>query len=130
MRRIDMQKAILSIYGLTKKYKDFTLDNISFTVPHDFIVGLIGENGADKSTVIKAIKDVIKCDSGNVTMFDGNGDISTAEKSRLAVVFDGSNFPDILTVRTLNNVLKNIYPNWNEEKYFSKITELSPAKAL
>ncbi|MFI3257236.1 MAG: ABC transporter ATP-binding protein [Spirochaetales bacterium] len=119
---------ILSIDNLTKHYKDFMLDNISFAVPYGSIVGLIGENGAGKSTVIKAITGVIGPDTGNISMFGNEGAISVEEKSKLAVVFDGSNFPDILTVQTLNNVLKNIYPNWNEEKYFSMVSKLDLPK--
>lgn len=119
---------ILSVNNLTKHYKDFTLDNISFAVPYGSIVGLIGENGAGKSTIIKTITNVINNDGGNVSMFGNKGTISVEEKSKLAVVFDGSNFPDVLTVQTLNNVLKNIYPNWNEEKYFSMISKLDLPK--
>ena len=115
---------ILSVNNLTKHYKDFTLDNISFAVPYGSIVGLIGENGAGKSTIIKTITNVIHNDGGNVSMFGNKGTISVEEKNKLAVVFDGNNFPDVLTVQTLNNVLKNIYPNWNEEKYFSMISKL------
>ena len=115
---------ILSVNNLTKHYKDFTLDNISFAVPYGSIVGLIGENGAGKSTIIKTITNVINNDGGNVSMFGNKGTISVEEKNKLAVVFDGNNFPDVLTVQTLNNVLKNIYPNWNEEKYFSMISKL------
>lgn len=119
---------ILSVESLTKHYNGFTLDNVSFTVPYGSVVGLIGENGAGKSTIIKAITNVIKSDNGNVSMFGNEGTISLEEKSKLAVVFDGSNFPDVLTAKTLNSVLKNIYPNWNEEKYFSMVSKLDLPK--
>lgn len=119
---------ILSVDHLTKHYKDFTLDNVSFAVPYGSIVGLIGENGAGKSTIIKAITGVISSDSGNISMFGDKGYISVEEKSKLAVVFDGSNFPNVLTIQTLNNVLKNIYPNWDEEKYFSMALKLDLPK--
>lgn len=124
-----MDSNILSVNGLTKKYNDFTLDNVSFSVPYGSIVGLIGENGAGKSTIIKAITNVIEKDDGNISMFGNKGNISTKEKSKLAVVFDGSNFPDVLTVQTVNNVLKNIYPNWDEKKYFSMISKLELPKS-
>ncbi|MGL5259895.1 MAG: ABC transporter ATP-binding protein [Lachnospiraceae bacterium] len=123
-----MNSNILSVRGLTKRYQDFTLNNVSFSVPYGSIVGLIGENGAGKSTIIKMITNVIKSDSGNVAMFKNEGVVPVEEKSKLAVVFDGSNFPDVLNVQTLNNVLKNIYPNWNEEKYFSMISKLDLPK--
>ena len=56
----------IEVNGLTKHYKDFTLDNVSFQVPSGSIVGFIGENGAGKSTTIKAILDLIQADSGSI----------------------------------------------------------------
>ncbi len=115
---------ILSVKNLTKNYQDFTLDNISFSVPYGSIVGLIGENGAGKSTIIKSITDVIKKDDGEITILN-EIDLDVKEKSRLAVVFDGSNFPDILNAKNLNEIMKNIYSNWNEKIYFSMISSLN-----
>lgn len=50
-----MNDNALIVNGLTKKYQGFILDDVSFTVPNGAIVGLIGENGAGKSTTINAI---------------------------------------------------------------------------
>ena len=52
----------IEVQGLTKRYPGFTLDNVSFSVPSGSIVGFIGENGAGKSTTIKAILDLIHRD--------------------------------------------------------------------
>ena len=49
-----MDRNALVVNGLTKRYQDFTLDGVSFTVPQGSIVGLIGENGAGKSTTLHA----------------------------------------------------------------------------
>ena len=49
----------LEIRNLTKSYPGFTLDNINLTLPSGCIMGLIGENGAGKSTTIKLILDMI-----------------------------------------------------------------------
>ena len=51
--------AILQVENLTKQYADFKLDHVSFSVPKGTIMGLIGENGAGKSTTINAILDLI-----------------------------------------------------------------------
>lgn len=56
--------AILQVNNLTKQYSDFKLDNVSFSLPKGTIMGLIGENGAGKSTTINAILDLIKKDDG------------------------------------------------------------------
>ena len=49
----------LEIKNLTKSFGDFKLDNVSFTLPSGCIIGLIGENGAGKSTTIKLIFDYL-----------------------------------------------------------------------
>ncbi len=54
----------LTISGLTKSYNDFVLDHVSFTVPSGSIVGLIGKNGAGKSTTINAALGLIQKESG------------------------------------------------------------------
>lgn len=59
----------LQITDLTKEYPGFKLDHVSFTLPQGTIMGLIGENGAGKSTTINAILDLIKRDEGSVTFW-------------------------------------------------------------
>ena len=58
----------LTISGLTKRYKDFALDDVSFSVPSGSIVGLIGENGAGKSTTINAVLGLIQKAAGTITV--------------------------------------------------------------
>lgn len=123
-----MEKYALELNGVTKQYKGFKLDNISFAVPQGSIVGLIGENGAGKSTTINLITGVVKKDAGTIKMLDNlidNNDIENKIKEELGVVFDGSNFPVSLSAKQLNNVLKNIYSSWEEHKFFSLLKKLS-----
>ena len=112
------------VSGLTKTYKDFVLDHVSFTVPCGSIVGLIGENGAGKSTTINAALGLIQKEDGVVSILDReelDGDI----KEQIGVVFDGSNYPEILSPRKLNRVMKNIYRTWNERVYFGLLKQFS-----
>lgn len=111
-----MEKFALELKEVSKHYDDFTLDKISFTVPQGSIVGLIGENGAGKSTTINAILGLIKKDHGTITML-GKSDIDAVCKDNLGVVFDGNNYPDVLTPRQLGNVFENIYGTWDKKKY-------------
>lgn len=121
-----MKDNALVVNGLTKKYRDFVLDDVSFSVPRGTIVGLIGENGSGKSTTINAILGLIKKDAGSVSIL-GNKEqeMNRAIRNQIGVVFDGSNFPEILTPKKLNNVLKNIYTTWNETEYFSLLKKMS-----
>ena len=111
-----MENAALELKNVSKQYKDFTLDNISFQVPQGSIVGLIGENGAGKSTAIHAILGLISKDSGTVTML-GKTDIDAVCKENIGVVFDGNNYPVMLTPKQLGKVFENIYRSWNKGMY-------------
>ena len=59
----------ISIQGLTKNFKDFRLDRVSFDVPAGCVVGFIGENGAGKSTTIKSVLGLIRPDGGQISVF-------------------------------------------------------------
>ena len=112
------------VSGLTKTYQDFVLDHVSFTVPGGSIVGLIGENGAGKSTTINAALGLIQKEDGVVSILNKeelDGDI----KEQIGVVFDGSNYPEILSPRKLNRVMKNIYRTWDEQVYLRLLKQFS-----
>ncbi len=114
----------LTISGLTKTYPDFTLDNVSFAVPSGSIVGLIGENGAGKSTTINAALGLIRKEAGQVSIL-GKEKIDDDTKERIGVVFDGSNYPEILSPKKINRIMKNIYRSWNEQIYFRLLKQFS-----
>ena len=117
-----MGKYALELNGVTKQYKDFKLDSISFTVPQGSIVGLIGENGAGKSTTINAILGLIVTEQGKISVFNGK-DVNAGTKEHIGVVFDGSNYPDNLTPKKLGKVFQNIYAEWNNKKYFELLNK-------
>ena len=114
----------LTISGLTKTYKDFVLDSVSFDVPEGSIVGLIGENGAGKSTTINAVMGLIKKDAGHISIM-GKAELDNDTKEQIGVVFDGSNYPEILSPKRLNRVMKNIYHSWDEHTYRSLLKQFS-----
>ena len=118
-----MENALM-VSGLTKTWKDFTLDNVSFNVPRGAVVGLIGENGAGKSTTINAVLGLIQKEAGQVSIL-GKEELDGGTKEQLGVVFDGSNYPEILSPRKINRVMKNIYRSWDEQTYFRLLTRFS-----
>jgi len=114
----------LTISGLTKTYPDFVLDHVSFAVPSGSIVGLIGENGAGKSTTINAALGLIQKEAGTVSIF-GRDEMDNETKEQIGVVFDGSNYPEILSPRKLNRVMKQIYHSWDEQTYMQLVKQFS-----
>ena len=121
-----MDNTVLSIDGLTKRYRGFALDNVSFSVPKGAVVGFIGENGAGKSTTLKTILGLVKKDTGTISILGkGEQDIDFITRNRVGVVFDGNNYPENLTPKQLGSFLSNVYASWDEEKYFSMLDKLS-----
>lgn len=108
-----MEHAI-NVKGLTKNYPNFSINNINLVVPRGYIVGLIGENGAGKSTTIKSILNLINKDSGSIEVFGLDHSKYELEiKQRIGIVFDESHFPDQLKAKDINTMMKNIYQNWD-----------------
>lgn len=120
-----MQNNALVVNNLTKKYRDFALDKVSFSVPCGTIVGLIGENGAGKSTTINAILGLINYDSGNIELLGKQDTQDDSVRNQIGVVFDGNNYPDVLSAQKLNRVFKQIYATWDESKFFSLLKKMS-----
>ena len=111
-----MEAMALELQGVTKQYGDFTLDHISFTVPKGSIVGLIGENGAGKSTTINAVLGLIHTQEGTVRLLGSRGP-EEVNREEMGVVFDGNNYPTMLTPRQMGKVFPGLYRSWDEEKY-------------
>ncbi len=113
----------IEVKGISKKYAQFSLNNVSFTVPCGTVMGFIGENGAGKSTTIKAILGLMKPDSGEITVNGENSqNLSRELKEKIGVVFDGLTFPNTLNAIQLDKVMAGIYRNWSSETFFKYLT--------
>lgn len=94
-----MSENILEVKGLTKDYGDFVLDKLTFTVPKGVIMGLIGENGAGKSTTINCILNEISKTDGNIEIFGKDYLSEEIEiKDKIGVVFDENHFCHLYTM--------------------------------
>ncbi len=108
---------ILEVRNLTKQYADFTLDHVTFSIPKGTIMGLIGENGAGKSTTINAILDLIHKDDGTVTFWGQELSSAKQLKEDIGVVFDGINFYETLTAAKVGKISQTAYKQWNDRLY-------------
>lgn len=108
----------IEVNKLNKTYDDFKLQDISFKVESGTIMGIVGENGAGKSTIIKGILNLINLDSGEIKILGRNikSDDSLI-KNNIGVVFDESYFHDNLNIKDISKIMKNIYSQWQESVF-------------
>lgn len=116
----------LEIKDLTKKYDGFTLDSLSFTLPGGCILGLVGENGAGKSTAIMLILDMIKRDGGSVKILgrDNSKEIRLI-KEDVGTVFDEVGIPECLNARQIGKIMRGTFKNWNGDAFNDLLKRLS-----
>ena len=108
----------IEIKNLTKSFPGFTLNNLNLTLPGGCILGLIGENGAGKSTPIKLILDIIHKDSGSITILGrDNTENIRLTKEEVGVVMDEIGLPECLTVKQVGKVMAHTFRNWDTSAY-------------
>ena len=109
---------VLTVKGLCKSYPSFTLKEVSFALPQGTMMGFIGRNGAGKSTTLKSILGLVHPDKGQVTFMEQ--DVAQNEqymKENIGVVLGGIDFYAQKKIKTITDVTRRFYPNWEEEKY-------------
>lgn len=109
---------ILEVSNVSKKFKDFTLNDISFNLKSGYIMGFIGPNGAGKSTTIKLIMNLLKMDSGYIKVFGKDSIKDEVEiKERIGFVYDEVNFYEYLKIKEVKNIVAPFYKQWDENKF-------------
>ena len=111
----------IDIRGLTKQYRDFTLGPLDLALPMGCVLGLVGENGAGKSTTIRLIMDAVSRDGGEVTVMglDNQAPEFREMKEKIGVVLDETCVPEFITARQLGKILAGAYHSWDEAAYNS-----------
>ena len=115
-----MRENALELHGICKKYGGFALRNVGFTLPRGTVMGLIGENGAGKTTTIKAVLDLIRPDSGEITVLGGHGS-NPSVREKIGVVLEDGGFPSAMSAAQVSTLLGRAYKNWNAEQFASYI---------
>lgn len=104
---------IIKVEQLTKSYnKLLAVNNVSFTVNRGTIFGLLGANGAGKSTTIECILGTKKADSGQVSIL-GMHPLANRKKlfEKVGVQFQETNYQEQITVAELCEVTACLYHN-------------------
>lgn len=111
-------ESILSVTGLNKSYGDFSLSNVTFSLPEGCITGFIGVNGAGKTTTLRSILGLTNRISGHVEFF--GLDMQTHEqeiKDRIGVVLDDGYFYEELSLAEMKSVIAPAYTSWCEQDF-------------
>ena len=122
----------IEIKGLEKRYDGFQLGSFDLTLPSGCIMGLVGENGAGKSTSIKLIMNAIGRDAGEISVL--GVDNRSAEfrdvKEDIGVVLDEAYFPEVMSARNVGKVMALTYKNWDAAAFegYLKMFSLAPDK--
>lgn len=122
----------IEIKGLEKRYDGFQLGSFDLTLPSGCIMGLVGENGAGKSTTIKLIMNAIGRDAGEISVLgvDNRSAGFRDVKEDIGVVLDEAYFPEVMSARNVGKVMALTYKNWDAaafEGYLKKFS-LAPDK--
>lgn len=109
----------IEIKGLTKRYKDFSLEGLDLTLPMGCVLGLVGANGAGKSTTIRLIMDAMERDGGTVEVLgvDNQSQEFQKVKEEVGVVLDETCVPEFITARQLGKIMADTYRNWEQDAY-------------
>lgn len=110
--------ASLEVRNLCKSYPTFTLQDVSFSIPQGAVMGLIGRNGAGKSTTLKSLLGLVHPDGGEVRVFGKDfRENEQACKEKLGVVLGGIDFYQKKKVKTITTITRRFYAAWDESKY-------------
>ncbi len=112
----------IEIKNVSKHYKGFSLENLTLNLPSGCIMGLVGENGAGKSTTIRLILGLARPDGGEISIL---GQKLTPElKQQLGVVLDEPGFPSGMNAFQIGKMLSGIYQTWEQGTYNGYLAKL------
>ena len=116
----------IEVRGLTKAYRDFTLNGLSFELPEGCILGLVGENGAGKTTTMRLLLGMTKPDGGTASVLgtEISADL-TPVKEKLGVVLDEPGIPWCMTAQQAGKMLAGLYKSWDASAYDALLKKLA-----
>ena len=109
---------MIQLTGVTKKFGDFTaLDGVDLRIPKGTSFGLLGSNGAGKSTILRLLSGIYSAESGSVTIDGENVFDNVKVKERVFFINDETIQFGGFTLKDLKNYYKGFYPNFSDELF-------------
>ncbi|MFD1065022.1 ABC transporter ATP-binding protein [Oceanobacillus locisalsi] len=124
---------IVEFKNVTKRFKDFSLENIDLQIKQDHVTGFVGANGAGKSTTMKLMMHLLQPDEGEVKIFGMNYAGNEKQiKERMGFVYDSNVFYESLNLKDIKRIVAPAYKNWDDKVFYNyiKLFELPLNKAI
>lgn len=111
---------LIQLDHIRKEYEGFSLE-LNMEIPKNRVIGLIGANGAGKSTTFRLMLGQIHPDEGDVKVFGKDArKLGAEEKQKIGVVFSDSGFSEYLTVQQVSRIMREFYPDFREEQFYER----------
>jgi ABC-2 type transport system ATP-binding protein len=124
---------ILKVENLNKSYGDFSLTDVTFSLPEGCITGFIGINGAGKTTTLRTLLGLTKKNSGNIQFFGLEMEKNEKQiKDRIGIVLDDGCFYDELSLAEMKSIISSAYTAWSERdfKRYMDMFSLDPKQKI
>ena len=124
---------ILNVENLNKSYGDFSLTDVTFSLPEGCITGFIGINGAGKTTTLRTLLGLAKKQSGNIQFFGLEMEKNEKKiKDRIGIVLDDGCFYDELSLAEMKSIISSAYTEWSEQdfKRYMDMFSLDPTQKI
>lgn len=102
--------------NVTKKRKDFSIDDVNITIPQGYITGFIGPNGSGKTTTIQMMMDILQIEQGEIEIF-GTSHKNHHNKQKIGFVYDDLYMYEEFNIKKMKSVISPLYDNWNEDLF-------------
>lgn len=105
----------IELRHVTRSFGTFSLQDVSFSLPSGCVLGLVGENGAGKSTTIRLLMNALGRDAGEITVLGEDNTTPAFEKLKedIGLVLDEAYFPEVLNAAQVGKIMANTYARWD-----------------
>ena len=124
---------MIRIENLSKKFDgNPALDGLNMNVPDGSVYGLVGTNGAGKTTIIKHLAGVLRQNSGTIRFDDEDVWENEGLKARIGVIHDELYFPAGYSLKNMRTMYRSVYPKWNDERFheMTRIMKLDEGRRI
>lgn len=122
-----MDMNAIEMSHVSKTYGSFAIEDMNLVLPEGCIMGLVGENGAGKSTTIGLIMHAIAGEGGSIKVLgvDNTSKEFLDIREDVGIVLDEAYFPEVLNAKDVNKIMKHTYKKWREDTFFRYIERFS-----